>query len=129
VHLFGFIIRIYHDARSPERQIILSAFYGGDFYVSTLRIVTSCILLDEYRRFGGICYFQLQDWIIRAQLALQWVWRFSLEMRLHTATPSLSCVHISNPMNVNTDAKFFSATSIALNMTTVFTSQNCNAVL
>jgi len=21
VHLFGFIIRIYHDARSPERQI------------------------------------------------------------------------------------------------------------
>jgi len=23
VHLVGFIIRIYHDARSPERQIIL----------------------------------------------------------------------------------------------------------
>jgi len=24
VHLFGFIIRIYHDARSPERQIHVS---------------------------------------------------------------------------------------------------------
>jgi len=23
VHLVGFIIRIYHDARSPERQILL----------------------------------------------------------------------------------------------------------
>jgi len=25
LHLFGFIIRIHHDARSPERQIIISS--------------------------------------------------------------------------------------------------------
>ena len=28
VHLVGFIIRIYHDARSPERQIIYRSFRG-----------------------------------------------------------------------------------------------------
>jgi len=26
VHLFGFIIRIYHDARSPERQIFQNKY-------------------------------------------------------------------------------------------------------
>jgi len=26
VHLVGFIIRIYHDARSPERQILQPVF-------------------------------------------------------------------------------------------------------
>ena len=28
MHLIGFIIRNYHDARSPERQIRLYVFYG-----------------------------------------------------------------------------------------------------
>jgi len=27
VHLFGFIIRIYHDARSPEHQILYNVHY------------------------------------------------------------------------------------------------------
>ena len=38
-----------------------SVFDGGDFYILTLCIVTSYIRIDEYRRFGGICYFHLQD--------------------------------------------------------------------
>jgi len=29
VHLVGFIIRIYHDTRSPERQILLWVVYQG----------------------------------------------------------------------------------------------------
>jgi len=42
VHIFGFIIRIYHDARSPERQVcffsnldkeFVSVSYGGEVCV------------------------------------------------------------------------------------------------
>ena len=52
-----------------------------------------------------------------------------LVTRLNTATVLLSCVHVSNPTNVNMEATFLSETSISIHMTTEFTSQNCNAVL
>ena len=31
VHLVGFIIRIYHDARSPERQILIFTHFHNNF--------------------------------------------------------------------------------------------------
>ena len=34
VHVFGFIIRIYHDARSPERQNIILISLLGIFLVA-----------------------------------------------------------------------------------------------
>ena len=40
VHLVGFILRIYHDARSPERQILNDELEGvgrGLFYVASWR--------------------------------------------------------------------------------------------
>ena len=41
MHLVGFIIRIYHDARSPERQIHGKVYRVGglSFTVSTLKYV------------------------------------------------------------------------------------------
>jgi len=36
VHLVGFIIRIYHDARSPERQIRKSQAGKGNIFIGTL---------------------------------------------------------------------------------------------
>ena len=34
VHLVGFIIRIYHDARSPERQIYIFTLVFDSFVIS-----------------------------------------------------------------------------------------------
>ena len=47
MHLVGFIIRIYHDARSPERQIRLSLLSRGtqDKAVSTDKLSTSLALI------------------------------------------------------------------------------------
>ena len=44
VHLVGFIIRIYHDARSPERQILLEDFIFVNF-----------ILFSDVLRAPGVC--------------------------------------------------------------------------
>ena len=38
VHLVGFIIRIYHDARSPERQILPYSRLRSSFQLTELRI-------------------------------------------------------------------------------------------
>ena len=38
VHLVGFIIRIYHDARSPERQILQLSFHS---VAAVLTLVTN----------------------------------------------------------------------------------------
>jgi len=32
VHLVGFIIRIYHDARSPERQILIFIHFHNKYF-------------------------------------------------------------------------------------------------
>ena len=47
----GFIIRIYHDARSPERQIsiINNALFCGLSYYS---------LVESYRHFGETSFFR-----------------------------------------------------------------------
>jgi len=61
VHLVGFIIRIYHDARSPERQkggeyimnekciikfegrlLVASTFYKHNLYVYTMQQTNKC---------------------------------------------------------------------------------------
>jgi len=41
VHLVGFIIRIYHDARSPERQILRSCFLGMNVALTATYSVTN----------------------------------------------------------------------------------------
>jgi len=38
-HVFGFIIRIYHYARAPERQIMLLTFMSFSFYVVVERFL------------------------------------------------------------------------------------------
>jgi len=40
VHLVGFIIRIYHDARSPERQIRISNLQNGALMAVVSQTVT-----------------------------------------------------------------------------------------
>jgi len=39
VHLFGFIIRLYHDARSPERQRTSNTYYviSNNIYLKSVR--------------------------------------------------------------------------------------------
>jgi len=52
VHLVGFIIRIYHYARSPERQISIiniALFWGLSVYS----------LVDSYLHFGEISIFRV----------------------------------------------------------------------
>jgi len=52
MHLFGFVIRIHHDARSPERQnfkiSVLSEFIRNQFHTNVMlyhRVATSAALL------------------------------------------------------------------------------------
>ena len=47
VHLFGFIIRIYHDARSPERQIKLNNNIFYFIYNSCEKSTTNLTLIDN----------------------------------------------------------------------------------
>jgi hypothetical protein len=53
VHLVGFIIRIYHDARSPERQIRLFKYYAFDSFQRKLHMnnaynqKTHCICITK----------------------------------------------------------------------------------
>jgi len=49
VHLVGFIIRIYHDARSAERQIlILICYFAGRVHTMALAGSITRTLLDRY---------------------------------------------------------------------------------
>jgi len=57
VHLVGFIIRIYHDARSPERQICdayiyCCAFKGGGYWPVSMWIP---VLNEECIILSGLC--------------------------------------------------------------------------
>ena len=46
MHLVGFIIRIYHDAQSPERQTRLKMFtYGQEQRLSAKRYVVMRLLV------------------------------------------------------------------------------------
>ena len=41
MHLVGFIIRIYHDARSPERQILITFTYFIAVYCIFIKVYNS----------------------------------------------------------------------------------------
>jgi len=47
VHLVGYIIRIYHDARSPERQISKYIIYRCKYKTTYKWIVCDCEYCDE----------------------------------------------------------------------------------
>jgi len=47
VHLVGFIVRIYHDARSPERQI-----HEFIFISSFLKTAQQCIVDRTFYRYS-----------------------------------------------------------------------------
>ena len=51
VHLVGFIIRMYHDARSPERQIT-AKYISVSLYtsVSCMPVILSLVWLPEYHK-------------------------------------------------------------------------------
>ena len=75
VHLVGFIIRIYHDARSPEHQIkkpsVLSSSWNenpgsekvkqGIVQIIFFWFLTTSRIINLFRSFGGTCYLQLQN--------------------------------------------------------------------
>jgi len=48
VHLVGFIIRIYHDARSPERQICILTFMFLGSKLEGKRVFTEFITICFY---------------------------------------------------------------------------------
>ena len=55
MHLIGFIIRIYHDARSPERQIKKKMCF--DSCVDILRYVLLCWRLSSTVSFAAQIHF------------------------------------------------------------------------
>ena len=56
MYLVGFIIRIHHDARSPERQTPL--------LVLTAVTVNPYGVIGTYGRFRRICFLYIWDWIL-----------------------------------------------------------------
>ena len=64
VHLVGFITRIYHDARSPERHIHLISYMD--------------MIMSFFRLFGGACCFYF--WITEVKLQVTEVTLFKCQI-------------------------------------------------
>ena len=56
MHLVGFIIRIYHDARSPERQTLVFICYRILLCYKNAK----CLLLENMEW----CYFKASQWTL-----------------------------------------------------------------
>ena len=55
VHLVGFIVRIYHDARSPEHKILSLASWTGEFLWSPVKCIYPVITLIMLNVFLQLC--------------------------------------------------------------------------
>jgi len=54
VHVVGFIIRIYHNARSPERQIVMYVVGISRSPVRRHELFTNCVIEKvRYTHFSG----------------------------------------------------------------------------
>jgi len=61
VHLVGSVIRIYHDARSPERQTMVHSFWS----VVLQQVKSKMSEQKEGSHFQGLCIgFRLLKWIL-----------------------------------------------------------------
>ena len=67
MHLVGFIIRIYHDARSPKRQIIyvsvICSWYNSHNMVFLINSVSDCYVI--YTRVLCILSVELNVYIFK----------------------------------------------------------------
>ena len=60
MHLVGFITRIYHDARSPERQIrFIEYFYSLLSGILIFRSILNCYILSSLFKIIGLCIWYL----------------------------------------------------------------------